>query len=153
MLLKRIEKDGVIKAIYESINIVASVYNTNTNEMNLIFKAGTKYKYKDVSRADYLRFELADSQGTIFNTQFKKYLHEKMGNVDITKILEESTSIKKQEYDAALAVKKEKLTKTLKGTVLLIDGGKPFVQTLEVLKKDIDDFINKLNEIEKDEVQ
>jgi|FreactcultuFSWF8_1027224.scaffolds.fasta_scaffold00566_10 hypothetical protein len=153
MLLKRIEKDGVIKAIYESSNIVASVYNTNTNEMNLIFKAGTKYKYKDVSRADYLRFELADSQGTIFNTHFKKYLHEKMGNVDITKILEESTSIKKQEYDAALAVKKEKLTKTLKGTVLLIDGGKPFVQTLEVLKKDIDDFINKLNEIEKDEVQ
>jgi len=35
MILKRKEKDGIVKAIYSSSNICASVYNTVTNELTI----------------------------------------------------------------------------------------------------------------------
>jgi hypothetical protein len=151
MLLKRVEKDGIIKAIYDSSNVVGSIYNKSNNELSLIFKAGTKYKYSNVSRSDYLRLELADSQGSVFSTHFKGYIFEKQENVDISKILEETATIKNQEYNVELANRKERLTKTLKGTVLLLDLGKPFAETLEALKKDIDNYLNKLKEKKDDE--
>ena len=146
MILKKQEKNGIVKALYDSSNIVASIYNTTNNDLELIFKAGTKYRYNGVSKSDYMRFEIAESQGTVFNTHIKKYSVNKLENVDITKILEESVSLKQQEHEALIAAKKDRLIKTLKGVVLLADGNRPFVDVLEKLKTDIDDYTNILKE-------
>jgi hypothetical protein len=89
MLLKKVEKDNLIKALYESSNILASIYDSTTGNLEIIFKAGTKYKYPNVSKTDYMRFEIADSQGAVFNTHIKKYTYEKLANVNTTLITEE----------------------------------------------------------------
>jgi len=146
MILKRIEKNNEIKAIYDSSNIIASIFNTETNELQLIFKSGIKYKYPNVSKSDYMRLETADSQGVIFNTHIKKYVFEKLGNVDISKILDEGKSIREQEFEVELNAKKERMFKTMKGIVLLIDGERPFDDVLDKLKTEIDEYVNKLKE-------
>ena len=94
MILKRKEKEGVIKAIYSSSNICASVYNTVTNELSIIFNHGGQYKYTDVAKTDYMRFETADSQGSVLNTHIKKYTTSKLDNVDTTEILKEVEQLK-----------------------------------------------------------
>jgi hypothetical protein len=146
MILKRIEKNNEIKAIYDSSNVIASIFNTETNELQLIFKSGIKYKYPNVSKSDYMRLETADSQGVIFNTHIKKYIFEKLGNVDISKILDEGKSIREQEFEVELNAKKERMFKTMKGIVLLIDGERPFDDVLDKLKTEIDEYVNKLKE-------
>ena len=97
MILKRKEKDGIVKAIYSSSNICASVYNTVTNELTIIFSNGGQYKYTDVAKTDYMRFETADSQGSVLNTHIKKYTTSKLDSVDTTEILKEVETLKNQE--------------------------------------------------------
>jgi hypothetical protein len=96
MILKRQENEELIDAIYESSNILASSYNTKTNDLEIIFKAGTKYKYSNVSKSDYMRFEIAESQGSVFNKYIKKYAFEKLGNVDTSLILNEISTLNSQ---------------------------------------------------------
>jgi len=146
MILKKQEKDGLVKAMYDSSNIIASIYNSKNNDLEIVFKSGTKYRYSNVSKSDYMRFEIDESQGKIFNSHIKKYDATKLENVDITKILDETTSLKKQEHEALVLAKKERLIKTMKGIVLLADGGRPFVDNLETLKTEIDEYVNKLKE-------
>lgn len=100
MILKRQEKDGIVKAMYDSSNIVASVYNNETSDLEIIFKAGTRYKYPNVSKSDYMRFEIAESQGAVFNTHIKKYTYEKLGNFDVSQLLAETESLKVEEDKA-----------------------------------------------------
>jgi len=99
MILKRKEKDGVIKAIYSSSNICASVYNNITNELTIIFNHGGQYKYTDVAKTDYMRFETADSQGSVLNTHIKKYTSSKLDNVDTAEILKEVEQLKVETED------------------------------------------------------
>jgi hypothetical protein len=99
MILKRKEKDGIIKAIYSSSNICASVYNNITNELTIIFSNGGQYKYNDVAKTDYMRFETADSQGSIMNTNIKKYTATKLDKVDTTEILKEVADLKVETED------------------------------------------------------
>jgi hypothetical protein len=89
MILKRKEQEGVVKAIYSSSNICASTYNNVTNDLTLIFTYGGQYLYKGVSKTDYTRFEIADSQGSILNTHIKKYSSEKLGGIDVTEMIKE----------------------------------------------------------------
>ena len=100
MILKRQEKDGIVKAMYDSSNIVASVYNNETSDLEIIFKAGTRYKYPNVSKSDYMRFEIAESQGAVFNTHIKKYTYEKLANFDVSQLLVETESLKIEEEKA-----------------------------------------------------
>jgi hypothetical protein len=97
MILKRQEKDGTIKAIYSSSNICASTYNSTNNELTIIFNHGGQYKYADVAKTDYMRFELAESQGSVLNTHIKKYTSSKLGVVDVTEIIKEVESLKEEE--------------------------------------------------------
>lgn len=71
MLLDKTEKDGVVSALYESSNILASKWDGK--DLTVIFKRGASYTYKGVSKSDYTRFELADSQGAILNAKIKAY--------------------------------------------------------------------------------
>jgi hypothetical protein len=89
MILKKVEKNEKTKAIYSSSNICASVYDNVSGDLTLIFNNGGQYKYAGVSKTDYMRFELADSQGSVMNTHIKKYPTTKLDKVDTTEILKE----------------------------------------------------------------
>jgi len=109
MILKRKEKDSVIKAIYSSSNICASVYNNITNELTVIFNHGGQYKYADVAKTDYMRFETADSQGSVLNTNIKKYSSSKLDNIDTAEILKEVEELKVESDITPDAATKEML--------------------------------------------
>jgi hypothetical protein len=87
MLLNRTEKDGVVSAHYDSSNILASKWNGK--DLTVIFKHGASYTYNDVSKTDYTRFELAESQGVILNTKIKAYSFSKNDGVDADAVLKE----------------------------------------------------------------
>jgi hypothetical protein len=94
MILKKQQKDNLVKAIYASSNICASTYDTKTKELVIIFNNGGQYKYPNVSETDYTRFEIADSQGVVFNSHIKKYDFQKLDKVDTAAIIKEVNELK-----------------------------------------------------------
>lgn len=107
MLLERVEKGVIVNALYESSNIVSSVYDTTKKDLTIIFKNGGSYTYRDVSHTDYFRFETAESQGRVLNSNIKAYSFIKNDNVDVNEILSEVNKIKE---DEKLKVKNELIT-------------------------------------------
>jgi hypothetical protein len=97
MILKRVEKDNTVKAMYKSSNILASTYDTKTNSLTIIFNRGARYTYKAVSNTDYTRFEAAESQGKILNSHIKKYEYEQLDDIDTTKLTEEINNMSAEE--------------------------------------------------------
>lgn len=97
MILKRVENDDKIKAIYESSNILASTYEPKTKDLTIIFKRGASYTYKNVDKNDFFRFETADSQGEILNKYIKKYDSVKNDAVDVKKIEDEILNLREEE--------------------------------------------------------
>ena len=75
--------------MYKSSNILGSTYLVETGDLTLIFNKGARYKYAKVSKTDYTRFEMADSQGKVFNTHIKPYSFEKLDAVDPDAIVKE----------------------------------------------------------------
>ena len=73
MLLKTQEQDNKKKSIYASSNICASIYDKSTSALTILFNNGGQYVYEGVTNTDYTRFEMADSQGAVFNSHIKKY--------------------------------------------------------------------------------
>lgn len=100
MILERVEKDGLVKAIYESSNIVASSYDKVKKDLNITFKHGGNYTYQGVGDTDYMRFETADSQGKVLNSNLKKYPFLKHDKVDVDEILEQIEKLNNDEVIA-----------------------------------------------------
>jgi hypothetical protein len=151
MILKRKEKDNVIKALYDSSNILGSKYDSNTGDLSLIFKAGTQYKYNGVSKSDYMRFEIAESQGKVFNTHIKKYSYVKLDDVDVSKISIEADDLKNQEKLALIEAKRLELANRI-NYLANIDSKQRskesdtlFLETLNILKTNIEDYLKELN--------
>ncbi len=136
MLLKKEVKTNIIKALYDSTNLLSSVYDTNSHDLILIFKSGTQYKYPNVSSSDYTRLEIAESQGVVFNTHIKKYPYERLENVNAQEIIVEATTIKTHEQEAFEKGKRIKLIQ-LMNSIISLDGMSPFdkVKFSEELKK------------------
>lgn len=144
MILKRQEKDGIIKAIYSSSNICASTYNSTSNELIIIFSHGGQYKYSDVAKTDYMRFETADSQGSVLNTHIKKYASSKLDSVDVTEIIKEIESLKEEEDSH---VSPDTATKTMLQSMSdiisnYLKNGNVTAASLNGLKKEISTFEN-----------
>jgi hypothetical protein len=99
MILKRVETDVKIKAIYESSNILASTYEPSKKDLTIIFKRGASYTYKNVDKTDYFRFETADSQGEVLNKHIKKYDAVKNDAVDVKKIEDEILNLREEEIN------------------------------------------------------
>lgn len=97
MILERVEKDDLVKVIYESSNIVASTYNKTNKNLNIIFKNGGNYTYQNVSSSDYFRFEIAESQGKELNTTIRKYAFLKHDNVDTDEVIKKIKDLKEEE--------------------------------------------------------
>lgn len=149
MVLKRQEKENVIKAIYDSSNILASTYNRTTNELILIFNKGSQYKYPNVSVTDYTRFELAESQGKVFNTHIKNYSFEKLEAVNPELIVSEISTLKDAE-DIALLEGKQLKVETIMRELLSLNGDEAANLTLfteaqlKKLQDSIVDYVNVL---------
>jgi len=147
MILKKQEKDNIIKAMYDSSNVLASVYDTNTNDLILIFNKGNQYKYQNVSFTDYTRFEIAESQGKVFNTHIKSHSFQKLGQINPEEIYSEINSLKAAEKNALLEGLQLKVVDIMKG--LVSDSDKQFnKQRLESLQKAISTYIEELDKNE-----
>lgn len=119
MILKRQEKDNKIKAMYKSSTILASVYESDTNNLTIIFTNGGQYKYAGVTLTDYTRFETADSQGIVLNSHIKKYTFEKLMPVDTTAIIKEITELSKTDDKTSV----DKATKAMLVHMTALVGG------------------------------
>lgn len=111
MILKRQEKNGVVKAMYSSATVLASVFDSSKNELTVIFNNGGKYTYTSVSEADYKAFETADSQGKTLNASIKKYPFTKQTPMDaniLTSMINEIEQLKKDKPDDSTSVTDEK---------------------------------------------
>jgi len=87
-VVKKTEReDGVIECLIDSSNILLSEYDKSKKTLMLTFKAGTRYLYKDILHRDYLRFEVSESQGSIFNKTMRKYVSEKLDPIDISDLV------------------------------------------------------------------
>jgi len=88
-VVKRTEKEnGIIECLIDSSNILLSEYDKSKQTLKITFKAGTQYLYKDVLDRDYVRFEVSESQGSVFNKTMRKYEFDKLDKVDTTELLE-----------------------------------------------------------------
>jgi len=88
-VVKRTEKEnGVIECLIDSSNILLSEYDKSKQTLKITFKAGTQYLYKDVLDRDYVRFEVSESQGSVFNKTMRKYEFDKLDKIDTTELLE-----------------------------------------------------------------
>ena len=89
-VIKRTEKEnGIIECLIDSSNILLSEYNKPKKTLKITFKAGTQYLYKEVIERDYVRFEVSESQGSVFNKTMRKYEFDKLEKIDTTELLEQ----------------------------------------------------------------
>jgi hypothetical protein len=93
MILKKQENENEVRGLYKSSNICGSIYDKKTGDLTVLFNNGGQYKYPKVSLTDYTRFELAESQGVVFNSHIKKYPFEKMEKVDVSQLLNEVSEL------------------------------------------------------------
>lgn len=133
MILKKQEKGNVIKAMYDSSNILASIYDKETSDLTIIFNKGTQYKYPKVKVTDYTRFEIAESQGQVFNSHIKPYSFEKLDAIDPRTILNEVADMKKADIKAKMKDMGTKLAKKMNQQLLAVDADGLF--DIELLKE------------------
>ncbi len=149
MILKRQEKDNKVKAIYDSSNILASIYDKNTSDLILIFSKGRQYKYPKVKSTDYTRFEISESQGKVFNTHIKPYGSEKLDDINPDLIVKEIEELKILENKAVIESKKNILTDsidTLKAYLLSGGDDRASIDTkVELIKTNADIYLKQLN--------
>jgi CRISPR/Cas system CSM-associated protein Csm2 small subunit len=100
MIIDKVEKNGIVEAIYESSNIIASKYNQSDKTLNIIFKHGGSYSYSNVENTDYIRFETAESQGKVLNSNIKKYAFIKNENVDTSEVIDRIKKLKQEEIES-----------------------------------------------------
>lgn len=93
-VIERKENNNIVECLIDSTNILHSEYDQSNKTLILTFKAGTRYKYLDIQHRDYVRFEVSESQGTVFSKTLKDYKTEKLDKVDITPIKERINEIK-----------------------------------------------------------
>ena len=81
MAIKKEEIKGTkILNEIESANITRSEYDTESKEMIVEFKNGTRYIYNGVPHNVYTKFRMSESQGKFFTAEIsKKFKYAKLG--------------------------------------------------------------------------
>ena len=65
--------DGkLITVVIQSSNLKESTYNTETEDLTVIFNNGSIYEYNKVPWSQFTKFRLAESQGKYFNENIAK---------------------------------------------------------------------------------
>lgn len=147
MLMKRTNIEGIVESTYDSSNILSSIYNEDTNDLIIIFKNGGKYKYPKVSKSDFMRFEMAESQGVVFNTHIKKYSFEKLDNVDLEELmskLNENNELKRTEKERAIKAKRNFILEKIKQIAAFDENvmDEVYITQFTILKNLIDGYLN-----------
>lgn len=89
-VVKKTEReDGIVECLIDSSNILLSEYNKKEKTLKITFKGGTQYLYKDILDRDYVRFEVSESQGSVFNKTMLKYEFDKLDKIDTTLLVEQ----------------------------------------------------------------
>lgn len=149
MILKRQEKDNKVKAIYDSSNILASIFDKTTSDLIIIFAKGRQYKYPNVKNTDYSRFELAESQGKVFNSHIRPYTSEKLDDINPELIVKEIEELKILENKVAIESKRNILTNSLddlKAYLLNNGDDRGVIDTkIETIKTNADIYLKQLN--------
>lgn len=145
MLVKRNEKGTVIECLFSSSNVLSSKYDKATQELIVVFNAGTQYKYKGVRMTDYTRFELSDSQGKELNGRIKQYPTEKLENVNTTTLVREI-----HEYTPKEMSKEEKQLILTMEAFLAAHKGKAVIDVKEL--DNVEFFIGKVKEAKNNNV-
>ena len=146
MIVKRLEKNGKIKAMYSSSTICVSIYDTTNKELTVIFNNGGQYKYPNVAASDYMRLETADSNGTIFNNYIKKnYTNfeklDKLPESALVSIIKEIEELKPAEKTVSI----EDTTKLMMESIInvlsnYISSGNVNDDLVSVLQTKINDY-------------
>lgn len=143
MLLKRTQKENLIEATYDSSNILSSKYDKDSKKLTITFKRGVQYTYMDVSAADYLRFETAESQGAVLNSHIKSHSFEKGDVVDAKVIQEEIDRLKKEE----LILIQQSIIDDMESITYEFNTNDKFIEAqLMTLAKRITNYFNPTNE-------
>jgi hypothetical protein len=93
MVISKQMENNIIQSLYDSSNVIASQYNTETKNLVLIFGKGGQYLYEGVEYSDFVKFEVSESQGKSFNMYIKKYPTKKLGDINTTPIKEDIKKI------------------------------------------------------------
>lgn len=144
MLVKRNELEGVvIESLFSSSNILASSYNKDTRELILTFNKGGRYKYLDVSFNDYTRFEIAESQGSVFYSHINKHSSEKLTSVNPSKLINEVEKRVKEEKIEIYNLKLEKMVNGMKEIIGYSESNTKLITKLKLenLKIVIDGYL------------
>jgi hypothetical protein len=145
LLQKETRNERITKALYSSSNICASHYDKVTKELTITFNNGGQYKYADVSLTDYTRFEMADSQGVIFNSHLKKYKFENLGKTSTQDILDEVNVLKEAEKKAMVSHTAKVVGALAKSLSTYYDTTEKIEPAMLVsLKKAIEDYENRV---------
>jgi hypothetical protein len=143
MLLKRTQKENLIEATYDSSNILSSKYDKDSKKLTITFKRGVQYTYMDVSAADYLRFETAESQGAVLNSHIKSHSFEKGDVVDAKVIQEEIDRLKREE----LILIQQSIIDDMESITYEFNTNDKFIEAqLMALAKRITNYFNPTNE-------
>lgn len=95
MLLQKQIKEDVVVSHYNSSNLLVSEYDKLSKDLIITFKNGGVYKYENVPATDYMRFEMADSQGKVLNSLIKpNYKFTRLDDVDSDVLAQKIASIK-----------------------------------------------------------
>lgn len=133
-LIKRIEKDDEILTTYDSSNILSSKFDKKTNDLTITFKRGKQYLYENVSNTDYMRFEIAESQGKVFNSHIKQYKTKQLEDSNNANDVEkEIAEIKQKELLEKIESKKQQLIHHMETMVIIAKSAKLSVESLDRL--------------------
>ena len=136
MLLKRTQSENLIEATYDSSNILSSKYDKDSKKLIITFKRGIQYTYLNVIPSDYLRFETAESQGSVLNSHIKSYSFEKGEVIDANIIEVEINKLKNEE----LRLKQQSIISDME---LIIND---FDIDSEFKESKLNNLVNKINQ-------
>ena len=95
-----------------------------------------------------MRFEIAESQGKVFNSHIKKYPTTKLDDVNVENIIKESEALK-QEEARILEVMRRSSIITIANKLIALDADMDTPNAKAVFK----DYLNKLDEAIKQYVE
>ena len=99
MLLKRITgEQNTIESYYDSSNVLKSIYHESTADLDVVFKSGAVYRYRNVPNEVLSQLESAKSQGKFLNQKIKNtFQSTKVVNVNTKQLVEHIQKLQEEE--------------------------------------------------------
>ena len=86
-IVKREVIDNKVKCLIKSSNLLETVYDPDNKILNITFRSGRVYQYKNIEPKVYQQFELAESHGKIYHKLFKPLPTTRLADIDPNPLL------------------------------------------------------------------